>query len=56
MMDSGVETSHHSSIDLKLPTASDLIIINASSEEEAFHQQLMEDIAKKAKNPPTWLH
>ena len=56
MMDSGVETSHQSNIDLQLPSASDLIILNASSEEEAFHIELMEDIAKKAKNPPTWLH
>jgi DNA polymerase-3 subunit epsilon len=56
MMDSGVEASNHSNFDFQLPTASDLIILNASSEEEAFHQQLMEDIAKKSKNPPTWLH
>jgi len=56
MMDTGSETSSLANIDFQLPSASDLIILNASSEEEAFHHELMEDIAKKAKNPPTWLH
>ena len=56
MMETGSETSSLANIDFQLPSASDLIILNASSEEEAFHHELMEDIAKKAKNPPTWLH
>jgi DNA polymerase-3 subunit epsilon len=56
MMDAGVETSNHSSFDLQLPLAADLMIINASSEEEALHRELMQDIAKKAKHTPAWLH
>ncbi len=56
MMDAGVETSYHSSFDLQLPLAADLMIINASPEEEALHRELMQDIAKKAKHTPTWLH
>jgi hypothetical protein len=32
------------------------MIINASSEEEALHRELMQDIAKKAKHTPAWLH
>ena len=44
--------------DLKasLPQSSELIILKASLEEEALHQQILEELAKKSKNPIVWLH
>jgi predicted metal-dependent RNase len=56
MMEQGPEKTTLTGVDFELPKASDLIILSASPDEEEEHQQLMEDIAKKAKSPPSWLH
>ncbi|MEI7426362.1 MAG: DNA polymerase III subunit epsilon [Betaproteobacteria bacterium] len=56
MMEQGPEKTTLTGVHFELPKSSDLIIFSASPEEEEEHQQLMEDIAKKAKSPPSWLH
>jgi hypothetical protein len=56
MMEQGPEKTTLAGVNFELPQSSDLIIFSASPEEEEEHQLLMEDIAKKAKSPPSWLH
>jgi hypothetical protein len=56
IIDHHSEKMRSSDVQSKLPAPADLLITLASPEEESLHQQLMSDIAKKAKTPPTWLH
>jgi DNA polymerase-3 subunit epsilon len=56
IMDQNTEKMQSSDVQSQLPTPSDLVITFATPEEENLHQQLMSDIAKKAKTTPTWLN
>jgi DNA polymerase-3 subunit epsilon len=56
IMDHNTEKMQSSDVQSQLPTPSDLVITFATPEEENLHQQLMSDIAKKAKTTPTWLN
>jgi DNA polymerase-3 subunit epsilon len=56
MMEDSKQASNQSILDTPLPGNSELIVLSASAEDEELHQKLMEEIAKKSKNPPIWLH
>jgi DNA polymerase-3 subunit epsilon len=56
VMDHEAETNTQSNLVSNLPPADELIVLQASIEEQELHQQLMEELAKKAKKPVVWLH
>jgi DNA polymerase III subunit epsilon len=55
MMESMSDSAQSAQQNFSLPKSSDLLIIEASAEEELLHQQCLESIAKSAKKTPTWL-
>ena len=55
MMDSSSDAMNSSRQELSLPKASDLIVLEASAEEEQLHLQMLESIAKSSKKTPTWM-
>jgi len=55
MMDSSSDAMNSSRQELLLPKASDLIVLEASAEEEQLHVQMLESIAKSSKKTPTWM-
>jgi DNA polymerase-3 subunit epsilon len=56
MMEDSSQSTKQSILDTPLPGSAELIILAASAEDEEFHQKLMEDLAKKSKKTPIWLH
>ena len=56
MMEDAMQATNQSVLDTPLPGNSELIILAASAEDEDLHQKLMDELAKKSKIPPIWLH
>jgi len=56
MMEHSTQSNHLTQFNSPLPASSELLVLKATKEEEDLHHQLIEELSKKSKNTPFWLH